>query len=419
MIGLVDGNNFYVSCERVFDTSLEGKPVAVLSNNDGCVISRSQEFKKLGITMGTPYFQLKPILSSSGIILKSSNYELYGDMSRRMISILAEFSPEVEQYSIDEAFVVVNLPSSGDYHRYAARIRTSILDWIGIPCGIGFAKTKTLAKIANHIGKKKKDGVFIMPDDASEVLTNLPVGEVWGIGRKLVEKLEKVGIRTAQQLAQADTLSLQKRFNVMVARTGLELRGIPAVSDENPEDPSQSVSCSRSFGYPVTELTELEEAVAFYTASSAEKLRSEKQIAAGANLYFQYYPDYDPHTAEGGFASTTLQFETPTDNTSAMLHQIRPLLPGLFLKGRRYKKAGVVFFGLEPKVGVQLDLFSSASADTTRRRTLFNVVDQINATQGRGTVFTLSQGIERKWSMKRDMLSPRFTTAWSDIPAVK
>ncbi len=418
MIGLIDGNNFYVSCERVFDTSLEGKPVAVLSNNDGCVISRSQEFKKLGLSMGTPYFQLKPILVSSGILLKSSNYELYGDMSRRMISILSEFAPEVEQYSIDEAFIITELPKGCDYYPLAAQIRKSILDWIGIPCGVGFAKTKTLAKIANHIAKKLEAGVFVMPDDARSILESLPVGEVWGIGSKLVEKLARVGIRTAQQLAETDTLSLQKRFSVTVARTGLELRGIPAVSDENPEEPSQSVSCSRSFGYPVTELSELEEAVSFYTASSAEKLRGEKQVAAGATVYFQYYPEYGAQTADGGFASTTLSFDPPTDDTSAMLHPIRPILRGLYQKGRRYKKAGIVFFGLEPKMAAQLDLFSPAP-EAGNRSALYEMVDKINATHGRGTVFTLSSGINRKWAMKRSLLSPRFTTAWNDIPMVK
>ncbi len=418
MIGLVDGNNFYVSCERVFDTSLEGKPVAVLSNNDGCVISRSQEVKKLGIAMGTPYFQLKPIVASAGILFKSSNYELYGDMSRRMISILGEFVPDVEQYSIDEAFIITELPKGADYLALAIKIRRSILEWIGIPCGVGFAKTKTLAKIANHIAKKRDEGVFMMPDDASKVLESLPVGEVWGVGSKLVEKLARIGIRTAQQLAEADTLSLQKRFSVTVARTVLELRGIQAVSDENPENPSQSVSCSRSFGYPVTEFSELEEAVSYYTANSAEKLRSEKQVTAGATVYFQYYPEYGARTADGGFASTTLSFDPSTDDTSAMLHQLRPLLSGLYQKGRRYKKAGIVFFGLEPKTASQLDLFTPALATNTRS-TLYEAVDKINAAHGRGTVFTLSSGINRKWSMKRSLLTPRFTTAWSDIPVAK
>ena len=197
MIGLVDGNNFYVSCERIFDPSLEGKPVAVLSNNDGCVISRSPECKALGIQMGTPGFQLKPRLAQYGLILRSSNYELYGDISRRVISVLGEFAPEVEQYSIDEAFIDWNPPAGTDCFEYGKRIRRTILKWIGIPCGVGFAPSRTLAKIANHIGKKRPEGVFVMPDDPRPVLETLPVGEVWGVGRRLAPKLSSLGIRSA------------------------------------------------------------------------------------------------------------------------------------------------------------------------------------------------------------------------------
>lgn len=415
MIGLVDGNNFYVSCERVFDPSLEQRPVGILSNNDGCVISRSQEFKDLGIAMGTPYFQLKPILARTNMVLKSSNYALYGDMSRRMISILSEFTPDVEQYSIDEAFIHVNLPDGGDYTAYSTEIRTCILNWIGLPCGIGFAKTKTLAKIANHIAKKRPNGVFVMPDNPTSVLQNLPVGEVWGIGSRLTEKLIRVGIRTAAQLAATDTHDLHKKFSVTVARTGLELRGIPAVTDETPDAPSQSISCSRSFGRPVTDLTDLEEAVTFYTASSAEKLRKEKQISAGANVFFQYYPEYGAAQADGGFTGTTVVFDPPTDDTSAMLHNIRPALSGLFLPGRRYKKAGIVLYGLEPKNARTPDLFTPQHS-TAKRDALYATIDQINAEHGRGTIFSLSAGINRKWAMKREWLSPSYTTNWNDLP---
>ena len=242
MIGLVDGNNFYVSCERIFDPSLEGKAVAVLSNNDGCVISRSQECKDLGIPMGTPFFQLKPCLAQSGLILKSSNYEFYGDISRRVIATLGEFAPEVEQYSIDEAFIHVN---------------QAVLKWVGIPCGIGFATSKTLAKIANHIGKKRPSGVFIMPDDPRPVLETLPVGEVWGVGRRLAPKLAALGLQTAWQLAAADEGFLRRKFNVTLAKTALELRGQPLFEQEDPEELSKSISCSRSFGHPVVERTTL------------------------------------------------------------------------------------------------------------------------------------------------------------------
>ena len=208
MYGLIDGNNFFVSCERVFDPKLEGKPVAVLSNNDGCCVSRSNEFKALKIPMGTPYFQLKPMIAEYGLILKSSNYELYGDLSRRVIAVLGTFSPDVEQYSIDEAFIGVSMTDPDELFEFGRKVRATILKWVGIPCGVGFAPSKTLAKIANHIGKKEPSGVFVMPSDPSPILDSLPVSEVWGVGRKLAPKLERIGIRTAGQLARTDRKSV-------------------------------------------------------------------------------------------------------------------------------------------------------------------------------------------------------------------
>ncbi len=418
MIGLVDGNNFYVSCERVFDPALEGRPVAVLSNNDGCVIARSPEVKALGIAMGTPYFQLRQEAKRLGIVFKSSNYELYGDMSRRMIATLGHFTPDVRPYSIDEAFVNVNLPSGASYPHFAATLRAGVLAWIGIPCGVGFAPTRTLAKIANHIGKTRPDGVFVMPDPPGPVLHDLPVGEVWGIGARLTEKLTRIGIRTAGQLAEADTRDLQTRFSVTVARTGLELRGTPAIEDEDPETCSQSLSCSRSFGRPVTALGDLEEAVASHTAHAAEKLRRERQVAAGATVYVQCFPEAGPVRSSGGVATATLTFHKPTDETATLLHELRPTLRGLFARGRRYKKAGVVFFGLEPKAAREPDLFASPDAAAERRENLYKAMDQINKQRGRDTVFPLAAGIARPWRMRRDMLSPAYTTAWSQIPTV-
>ena len=285
MIGLVDGNNFYVSCERIFDPLLEGKPVAVLSNNDGCVISRSQECKALGIAMGTPFFQLRPLLAHSGLIVRSSNYELYGDISRRVIATLGEFAPEVEQYSIDEAFIRLTPPAGMELLEYGVRIRQTILKWIGIPCGIGFAPSRTLAKIANHIGKKLPSGVFVMPDDPRPVLETLPVGEVWGVGRRLAPKLAALGIRTAWQLAAADEALLRRKFNITLAKTARELRGEPLFEQDNPEELSKSISCSRSFGYPVVEFEELAEAVAHYTARAAEKLRRQHLHRVLSGIY--------------------------------------------------------------------------------------------------------------------------------------
>ncbi|MBR2633011.1 MAG: Y-family DNA polymerase [Lentisphaeria bacterium] len=279
MTGLIDGNNFFVSCERIFDPALDGKPVAVLSNNDGCCISRSNEFKALGIAMGTPYFELKPLISRHGLILKSSNYELYSDISKRIISLLNRFSPDVEQYSIDEAFIHLDLPQEQNYFDFGCRLRKTILQWVGIPCGVGFAKTRTLAKIANHIGKKSSSGVFVMPDDPRRILENTPVEDVWGVGRKLAPKLIRQGIRNAWQLSIQDISEITKKHSVLLGKTILELRGTNALDERDPEELSQSISCSRCFGSPVTEFDDLAESVAHYTAAAAEKLRKEQQTA--------------------------------------------------------------------------------------------------------------------------------------------
>jgi len=418
MIGLVDGNNFYVSCERIFDLSLEGKPVAVLSNNDGCAISRSNEFKALGIPMGTPYHELKPLIQKHGLVLKSSNYELYGEISRRVIAVLHEFSPDIEQYSIDEAFLHVNLPPGSDYFAFGGEIRQTILRWVGIPCGVGFAKTKTLAKIANHLGKKQPSGVFVMPDDPRGVLEGLPVSEVWGVGPRLTPKLERLGIDSAWRLAQSDDAFLRTKFSVALVRTAWELRGTPVIEHEDPEELSQSISCSRSFGRPVVELSELAEAVAHYTARGAEKLRKEGQVAVGANVYFQYYPEYQPRRLDGGFTSATITFDKPTANTARMTKSITPKLKGIFIPGRRYKKAGVVFFGLESGAVQQPDLFSSPQNDERDER-LSETMDKINRQFGRGTLFTLAAGVEKPWAMRREHLSPCYTTNWNQLLEVK
>lgn len=418
MIGLVDGNNFYVSCERIFDPTLEGRPVAVLSNNDGCAVSRSNEFKALGIPMGTPYFQIKPMMKAHGIVLRSSNYELYGDISRRIVAILKEeFARDVEQYSIDEAFIYADPPADSTVYDFACEIRSTILKWVGVPCGVGFAKTKTLAKIANHIGKKRPDGVFIMPDDPTEILAVLPVDEVWGVGRNLSAKLRAYGITTAKSLAHTDEFLLRKIGGVILAKTAHELRGEPAIAAETPDADAASISCSRSFGKPVTSLDEMTEAIAFYTARACEKLRRKNQRAAGANIYLQYYPEYKPVEIPGGFCGTTVQFPEPTCATSPMLRAIRPRLDGIFLQGRRYKKAGVIFYGLESCQARQMDFFND-HAENDREETVSKLIDSLNAKLGKGAVFNLAEGTSRSWAMRRDLLSPDYTTNWNSIPSI-
>ncbi|MBR6733751.1 MAG: Y-family DNA polymerase [Kiritimatiellae bacterium] len=415
MIGLVDGNNFFVSCERVFDRRLVGRPVAVLSNNDGCCVSRSNEFKALGIPMGTPYFQLKDREAAGELFFRSSNYELYGDMSRRIISILRDEAVDVEQYSIDEAFIFPPTTAAADYAIYGRRLRAKILRWVGIPCGIGFAPTKTLAKIANHIGKKLPDGVFLMLDDPTEILSALPVQEVWGVGRRLPAKLHAVRIITAQQLRDAADDTIRSVGGVTLLRTAMELRGIQCHEGLDYDADPDSISCSRSFGEPATTAEALAESIAAYTAQAAAKLRRHGLLASGCNIYAQVFAP----CGGGDFIGRTVVFPAPTDATNEMLRAIREEVGALYVSGTRYRKTGIVFFGLEkPGTAHQTDLFDAMPSSEKSR--LYAAVDALNARYGKGKVFSAAQGLgARSWHMKRRKLSRRPTTRWDELMTVR
>ena len=415
MIGLVDGNNFFVSCERVFNRRLVGRPVAVLSNNDGCCVSRSNEFKALGIPMGTPYFQLKDREASGELSFCSSNYELYGDLSNRIVAILREEAVDVEQYSIDEAFIYPPTTAAADYLAYGRRLRAKILRWVGIPCGVGFAPTKTLAKLANHIAKKRPDGVFLMPDDPTDILAGLPTSEVWGVGRRLPVKLRAARIITAQQLRDAPDDTLRFIGGVTLLRTAMELRGIPCCEEKDYDAAPDTVSCSRSFGTPATTREAIEESIASFTAQAATKLRRHGLLAAGGNIYAQVF------AAGGGgdFVCRTVAFPAPTDATNEMLRAFRPEIAALFTPGLRYRKTGIVFFGLEkPGAPRQADLFDATP--TAERSRLYKAVDALNARYGKGKVFSAAEGIgPRAWQMKRSKLSKRTTTRWDELMTVR
>ena len=415
MIGLVDGNNFFVSCERVFNRRLVGRPVAVLSNNDGCCVARSNEFKALGISMGTPYFQLKHREKTGELSFCSSNYELYGDMSNRIISILREEAVDVEQYSIDEAFIYPPTTAAADYIAYGKRIRAKVLRWVGIPCGVGFAPTKTLAKISNHIAKKQPDGVFRLPDDPTEILSKLPCDEVWGVGRRLAPKLRAERILTAQHLRDAHDDALRAIGGVTLLRVAMELRGISCHEERDYDADPDSISCSRSFGEPATTQEALAESLASFTAQAAAKLRRHGLLAAGCNIYAQIF-------AEGGGGDCmgrTVVFPAPTDATNVILRGISDEVKYLYLPGVRYRKTGIVFFGLEkPGVARQADLFDETPP--TERSRLYAAVDALNARYGKGKVFSAAEGIGKKsWHMKRQKLSPRPTTRWDELMVVK
>ena len=417
MIALADANNFYVSCERAFAPRLEGQPVAVLSNNDGCVISRSPECKALGIEMGTPYFKLK----TSGLVFRSSNYELYGNVSGRIAAVLGTFTPEVERYSIDEAFLHFgDKEPAGGWESLGKAIRERVLRWTGIPCGVGLAPTRTLAKIANHIAKKREDGVYAMPADPRGVLERLPVEEVWGVGRRLSGRLQRSGVSTAWALAQCSREFFRRgRFAVTLERTALELRGIPATEPEPLErENPQSVNVSRMFGKPVTDAQGLGEAVSAYASAAAEKIRKAGMVASVADVYVQEcarpghggWNDPDWWTP---FLTVTVSFPSPTSATSEILSAVRPVAESLFLEGKRYRRAGVLLCGLE-RAEAAADLFRGDPLSRPAAK-LSAAVDAINAKFGRGRLFYASEGTTKEWKMKREMLSGRPTTRWGEL----
>ena len=423
MIGLVDGNNFFVSCERVVNPKLNGKPVAVLSNNDGCCVARSYEFKALGIPMGTPYYQLKDREFPRGdLIFCSSNYELYGDLSRRIIAVLRERAVEVEQYSIDEAFIHPPTTEYGNLMEYGKSIRVQVLQWVGIPCGVGFAKTKTLAKIANHIGKKRPEGVFVMPDDPTDILAKLPTDEVWGVGRRLPVKLRAERIHTAKDLRDAPDDVIRSVGGVTLLRTATELRGIVCNQDRDYNADPDSISCSRSFGEQIKTMDALMESIASFTAQAATKLRKHGMLASGCNVYAQVAK---PGMFENGggwddsFYGYTVAFPEPTDATNVMTKAIHEQIASLFVKGAKYRKSGIVFFGLE-KAGAayQADLF--APAVKHEKSKLYQTIDALNAKLGKGKVFSAAEGVGTPaWRMKRSKLSKRATTNWDELLTVR
>lgn len=415
MIGLVDCNNFYVSCECVFNPRLQGRRVAVLTNNDGCVVSRSPEFKKLNIPVGTPYFKIKDLEKPLGLVFVSSNYELYADMSNRVMSVLRQFSPQIEQYSIDEAFVHFNLPENTDYESLALKLRERVLQWTGIPTGIGFAATRTLAKLASEIAKKRtKTGVFVMPQKTDDILQETPVGDIWGVGPRVEKRLMALGIRTARQLAEAELTWLQKRFSVCLVRTVLELRGLEAVPAEDFGHPQKSTACSRMFGTPIVDFEELRQSVAEYAETAAERMRQNGRQAVGASVFFLYYAEYYPVALPEGGAEISVMFGRPTNNTAEIFAAIAPQLPRIFQKGRRYKKSGIIFFGLESGTLTQPDLFPPP-VRTPIQDSLYETLDAINRQFGRDAVHCLASGLTRPWTMRREKLSSRYTTDWDGL----
>lgn len=416
---LVDCNNFYASCERVFRPELQGVPIVVLSNNDGCIIARSAEAKAAGIPMCEPYFKCRAQFERNGVEVFSSNYALYGDMSARVMRVLARFSPRLEIYSIDEAFVDLSCVPGGA-EQYARRLRATVHRWTGIPVSIGIGASKTLAKVANRFAKRhaRFRGVFELDESLSDrVLDRVDIGDVWGIGHRHAKRLRGMGVSTARQFRDLDRDWVKRKMAITGLQTLLELRGMPCFDLGTASTSKKSIVSSRSFGRPVKTLQELKEATACYTARAAEKLRRQKSVTSGLMVFIQTnrFSVHQPRYSNSEY----LPIHPATMHTPTLIRIAHRALDRIWRDGYSYKKSGVMLSGLEPAHGRWLSLLELPPDHRPDHAPLMHAVDSINARWGRDTVSFAASGIERPWRMRRGMRSPRYTTAWGELPVVK
>lgn len=421
MFALVDVNSFYASCETVFRPDLKGRPVVVLSNNDGCVIARSAEAKQF-VKMGEPYFKQKDQFRRQGVICFSSNYELYADMSNRVMTTLEELSPRCEIYSIDEAFCdLTGVRNCRDLTDFGREIRETVLRRTHLTVGVGIAQTKTLAKLANHAAKKwqrQTGGVVDLSniEKQRKLMAALPVDEVWGVGRRISKKLEAMGIKTVLQLADTDIRFIRKHFNVVLERTVRELRGESCLGLEEFAPVKQEIVCSRSFGGRITEYHEMRQAICSYASRAAEKLRGEHQYCRFISAFVKTSPFALSEPYYGNNASVKLL--TPTQDSRDIIAAATRCLDAVWKDGFRYQKAGVMLGDFYSQGVAQLNLFDD-NAPRKNSEKLMEVLDYLNAKNGRGALYFAGQGIQTAWQMKREMLSPRYTTRYSDLLRVR
>ncbi len=411
MLALVDCNNFYVSCERVFNPKLQGQPVVVLSNNDGCVVARSQEVKALGVPMGVPVFKIKDLIPQHNIQVFSSNYALYGDMSQRVMQTLNYLCPNLEVYSIDEAFLDFSGFQS-DPLKHGQVIRQTVQQWTGIPVSIGIASTKVLAKVANKLAKKSSGVWVLSPSTTNSALANLPVEDIWGISKRWGQRLRAINITTAAELQVANLSMIRQKFNVVMVRIVRELRGESCLPLESVINPQQSLVVSRSFGQPVTTLTELKQAVATYISRAAEKLRNKDLTTTHVTVFARtnrFQENYESPSAG-------LTLLKPSNYTGRLLEVALRLTESIFQPGRAYKKAGVILQGLSPGQAVQQTLFDPLSDE--KQDALMTTLDQINQRFGRNTLRYGAMGVKQHWAMRCSQRTPQYTTQWSDLLCV-
>ena len=422
MFALCDVNSFYASCETVFRPDLRGRPVVVLSNNDGCIIARSAEAKAAGIKMGEPFFKQRELFRRAGVVCFSSNYELYADMSNRVMTTLEAMSPRVEIYSIDEDFCdLTGVRNCRDLTEFGKEIRTTVLKHTHLTVGVGIAQTKTLAKLANHAAKKwhrQTGGVVDLSnvDRQRRLLALVPVEDVWGVGRRISIKLHAMGIKTALDLAEQSTWTIRKHFNVVLERTVRELRGEPCLALEEFAPTKQEIVCSRSFGERIIDYEEMRQAVCSYAARAAEKLRGEHQYCRFISAFVKTSPFALNELYYGNSASVKLL--TPTQDSRDIIHAAVKCLDKIWKEGHRYQKAGVMLGDFFSQGVAQLNLFDD-NAPRPGSEKLMAVMDQLNTREGRGTLYFAGQGTRPSWQMKREMLSPRYTTRFSDLLVIR
>ncbi len=415
-IALIDCNSFYVSCERLFNPKIRNKPVVVLSSNDGCIISRSTEAKTLGIKMGEPYFKAKDIIVKNNVYVFSSNYSLYGDLSRRVMRTLKRFNSEIEIYSIDEAFLdLSNFPDNKIEH-IGKEIKDIVLQWTGIPTSIGIAKTKTLSKVANHIAKKTKSGVvsLIGVKDIDPILEKVEINDIWGVGKQLTKFFIKNGISNAKQLKNVSNTWIKKNSNVLSSRTAMELRGISCIDLETTSSKRKSCVVSRSFAKKVEKLQELQESITSYCLNAAEKIRSESLIAKSITVFIRTNPFQNQFAYYSN--SKTIDIPIATDNSIEIVKTALTGLKDIFKNGYRYQKAGIMLSGLSDLQGSN-NLFSSIKDDKIKN--LMKTIDNTNYRFGRSTLSLASAGINKKWNIKRQHYSKIDTSDFHCLPMIK
>ncbi len=415
-IALVDCNSFYVSCERLFNPRIRKKPVVVLSNNDGCIISRSNEAKALGIKMGEPYFKARDIILKNKVEVFSSNYSLYGDLSRRVMRTLKRFNSDIEVYSIDEAFMDLSNYTDTEVESVGREIRQTVLKWTGIPTSIGIAKTKTLSKVANHIAKKKQSGVtsLIGIENLDPILEKVEINDVWGVGRQLTKFYKKNGIYNAKQLKNKSNTWIKKSSNVLSSRTAMELRGVPCIDIETTQTKRKSCVVSRSFGKRIETFQELKEAVANYCLNASEKIRSESLVAKAITVFVRT----SPFQRNFGYYSNskTVDFPIATNNSIETVKTAVASLESIFKNGYRYQKAGVMLTGLSNADGKK-NLFSSEKDE--KINSLMRSMDNTNYRYGRATLSLASAGVHKKWNMRRQYSSKIDTADFYSLPKIR